>query len=45
MAYLFLQFFQTGIGSIKGTSFFQRINALVPDMPGCIEIRLTDLTI
>ena len=36
------QLLQTGIGSVKGTSLFQRINALVADVPGSIEVRLAD---
>ena len=33
------QLHQTGIGGIKGASFFQGINTLIPDMPGRIKVR------
>ena len=33
---------QTCIGCIKGSSFFQRIDAFLPDMPGRIKIRFSD---
>ena len=36
------QLLQTGIGGVKGTSLFQRINALVADVPRSIEVRLAD---
>ena len=42
IADLHLQFLQTGIGGIEGPPLFQGINALVPDMPGRIKIRLSD---
>ena len=40
MADLLAQLFQPCIGGVKGSSLFQRIDSLVPDMPGRIKIRL-----
>ena len=37
----FLQFLQSGIGCIKCTAFFQRIDTFLTDMPRCIKIRFT----
>ena len=36
------QFPQTGIGRVKSTSLLQRVDTLIPDVPGSVKIRLTD---
>ena len=41
VADLLTQILQTGIGGIKGSSFFQGIDTLVPDVPGSIKIRFS----
>ena len=41
IADLLTQILQTGIGGIKGSSFFQGIDTLVPDVPGSIKIRIS----
>ena len=41
VADLLTQILQTCIGGIKGSSLFQGIDALVPDVPGSIEVRFS----
>ena len=41
VADLLTQILQTCIGGVKGSSLFQGIDALIPDVPGSVEVRFS----